>query len=286
MPKISYVNGSYVPLDEAFVSINDRGYQFGDGIYEVIALYHNHYLDLEEHLDRLEYSCREMRMDMPISRKCIRLIFQELARRNRIDCGYLYIQITRGVAPRNHLFPKISFPSVVATITRFDFPFFKGKLFASKVKSMPDIRWKRPDIKSINLLGNVLWKQYAKDHGCIESWLVNDKGHVTEGCHSNAWIVTKKGELITHPENYAILSGVTRLRILDLARKAKLHVTERPFTIEEAYNAAEAFVSNSSLIINAITMIDEKTIGSGDIGPITKEVTKLMREYMAQEVMN
>jgi len=280
MPKIAYVNGSYVPHDEAFVSINDRGFQFGDGVYEVIAVYKGHYLDLDQHLDRLEYSLKEMRIQQPVSRQCIKLIFKELQRRNRIQSGYVYIQLTRGVAPRNHLFPKGTFPSIVATMTRFGFPFFQGKLLASKVKSAPDIRWKRPDIKSTNLLGNILWKQYAKDHGCIESWLVNDQGYVTEGCSSNAWIVTQSGELITHPENYAILSGVTRLRVIELARQANLNVTERPFTIEEAYQANEAFITNSTLIINAVTMIDEKTIGSGEVGPITQELATLMRNYI------
>lgn len=274
MPKslISYVNGRYIYNQFAMVHIEDRGYQFSDGVYEVVSYINGQWVDLDWHLDRLEYSLSELKIDMPMSRKVLEIVINNLMKKNRIrNSAYVYLQITRGVAPRNHVFPIVSQPSLVMTVKRFYPPALNGAYKGIKVITGPEIRWARPDIKSVSLLPNILAKQAAKEQGADEYWFIKQDG-ITEGGSSNSWIVTKNNELITHPSNGEILKGITRNRIIEIAKELGLNFVERTFSLEEAYDAKEAFVSSSTALIRPVVQIDDKKIGQGEAGPITKNL--------------
>lgn len=282
MPKslISYVNGRYIYNQYAMVHIEDRGYQFSDGVYEVISYVNGQWVDLDWHLDRLEYSLRELKIDMPMSRKVLEIVINNLMGKNNIrKSAYVYLQITRGVAPRNHVFPIVSKPSVVMTVKRFNPPALNDAFKGIKVITGAEIRWARPDIKSVSLLPNILAKQEAKEQGADEYWFIKNGG-ITEGGSSNSWIITKNGELITHASNGEILKGITRTRIIKIANELGLNFVERTFTLDEAYNAAEAFVSSSTALIRPVVQIDDKKIGKGEAGPITKSlITNFYAEF-------
>ncbi len=241
MARQAYVNGRYVPHGSAAVHIEDRGYQFADGVYEVVTIVGGRMIDEDPHLDRLERSLRELEIVMPMSRAVLRLVMRELVRRNRVQDGLLYMQITRGVAPRDHKYPGASVtPSVVMTTRQIDFT--AGAKFEDGVKviTIPDIRWQRCDIKTVSLLPNCIGKTAAARAGAYEAWQVDADGMVTEGTSSNAWIVTKEGTLVTRPATYAILNGITRLSILRIAEEEGIKFEERPFSVEEAKSAREA----------------------------------------------
>ena len=281
MPRHAYVNGRYLPHGQAAVHIEDRGYQFADGVYEVVPVFKGALVDEGPHLDRLERSLRELRIDMPVARATLKLISRELMRRNDLTQGMLYLQVTRGVAPRDHKFPAQATPALVMT-TRQTKPHSEALLNQGvKVIAVPDIRWERCDIKSISLLPNVLAKQQATEAGAYEAWQIDGEGYVTEGSSTNAWIVSAEGKVVTRDASHAILSGITRLSLLKLIREAGFEVEERAFTLEEAKTAREAFLTSSSSFVLPIVAIDETPVGNGHPGILSGKLRARYLDYMA-----
>ncbi len=278
MSRIAYVNGRYLPRAEAKVSIEDRGFQFADGVYEVCEVRGGRLVDERRHMARLDRSLHELRMTRPMSQAALSIVLRETVYRNRVRDGIVYLQITRGVARRDFAFPGADTkPSIVVTARSND-PARLEQLATEgiAVVTVPDIRWQRVDIKSVALLPNVLAKQTARDHGAREAWLVDAQGRVTEGASSNAWIVSRDGKLITRPLGRDILPGITRSVVLDVIGAQLLAFEERPFTVEEAYAAREAFVTSASQIVLPVVSIDGRPIGNGVPGPIA---TALRRDY-------
>jgi len=282
MAKISYVNGSYVHHAEAAVHIEDRGYQFSDGIYEYVAFYNRKMVDADLHFKRLERSLKELQITMPVSIAALSIIIRELIERNGREDGGIYIQITRGVAKRDHAFPKNTKPALVVTISASKLPSAELISKGMKVITQPDTRWARRDIKSISLLGNIMAKQAATEVQAREAWLV-DGVNVMEGSASNAYIVTKSGEVVTHPATHAILGGITRDVVLKLARANKIHVSERVFNTVEMVDAAEAFMTSTSANVLPVVMIDNRRIGSGKPGPITLQLQELYAKHITEQ---
>jgi D-alanine transaminase len=279
MPRQAYVNGRYLPHARAAVHIEDRGYQFADGVYEVVPVYNGILVDEDPHLDRLERSLGELGIAMPMERRALKLVSRELMRRNDLSNGFLYLQVTRGVAPRDHKFPDRSVPPALVMTTRQMKPHSDQVLNEGlKVITLPDIRWARCDIKTISLLPNVLAKQQAVEAGAYEAWQVDPEGRVTEGTSSNAWIVTTDGKVVTRDAGQAILSGITRLSLIELIREEGLTLEERAFTVEEAKAAKEAFLTSSTSYLLPVTRIDETTVGNGHPGLL---YSKLREHYLA-----
>lgn len=280
MPRQAYVNGRYVPHKEAAVHVEDRGYQFADGVYEVVPVYNGILVDEEPHLDRLERSLKELQIEMPMSRAAMKLVSRELMRRNGLSRGFVYMQVTRGVAPRDHKFPAHAVPALVMT-TRQMKPHSAEMLEKGvKVITLRDIRWERCDIKSVSLLPNVLGKQAAAEQGAYEAWQLDDDGNVTEGTSANAWIVTDSDTVVTRNANSAILNGITRLALLDLIRKEGYKLEERSFSLEEAHSAREAFVTSSSSFLMPVTQIDDQPVGNGHPGLLTMKLRDSYIAYM------
>ena len=278
MPRIAYVNGRFLPHRYASVHIEDRGYQFADGVYEVVPVVRGTLVDEEPHLDRLERSLRELRIAMPMGRSAMRLLGAEVMRRNRLLHGFLYMQVTRGVAPRDHRFPKAAKPALVMT-TRQARPQSQAVLDEGVgVITVPDIRWERCDIKSVSLLPNVLAKQSAVEAGAYEAWMLDREGRVTEGSSTNAWIVTADNTLVTRNANHAILEGITRMTLLQVAQAEGIGLEERPFTLDEAKAAKEAFLTSSTNFVMPVTRIDEQPVGNGHPGILTM---RLREAYMS-----
>ena len=277
--RVSYVNGEYVQHYEAAVHIEDRGYQFSDGVYEYIAFYNRKLVDAELHLKRLERSLREVEIAMPMSILSMSVVIRELIARNNKNDGGLYIQISRGVAKRDHGFPKGVRPSLVMTVCGSKLPSEKQIKEGVSVITAPDIRWGRRDIKSISLLPNILAKQKAVEAGAREAWLV-DGDIVSEGSASNSYIVSKAGQLITHPLNECILGGITREVVLKLACANSIPVAERVFTIAEVREAAEAFITSTSANVLPVVKIDGKTIGNGKPGPVSRRLNALYLDHI------
>jgi D-alanine transaminase len=269
MARFAYVNGQYQPYGDAAVHIDDRGYQFADGVYEVIAVIGGRLLDEIPHLDRLDRSLAALSILPPLSRPALRHILRETLRRNRITAGILYLQITRGVAKRDHPFPKDAVPALVVTARRFKGASESIVSAGVAVVTTQDLRWHRCDIKSISLLPNVLAKQGARAQGAFEAWMVDRQGHVTEGASTNAWIISKQGELITRSADHAILNGVTRLAVLAAAKRLGLTIVERPFTVSEAQQAKEAFLTSTTSHVLPVVRIDQHPIGNGHPGELS-----------------
>jgi D-alanine transaminase len=280
MSRIAYVNGQYVPHREAAVHVEDRGYQFADGVYEVFAIHQSRLVGEKGHLDRLAHSLAELRIEMPVSRRVLGVITRELVRRNRVRDGLVYLQITRGVAKRDHSFPENTESSMVLTARQSPSLDKDSLRRGVGVITLPDIRWKRHDIKSIALLPNILGKQQAQEAGAYEAWLVNDDGMVTEGTSSNAWIITKDGDLVTHNASHAILNGITRLSVLEAAAEAGVKFVERPFSVDEALQAKEAFVTSSTSHVKTVTSIDGKAVGNGHVGELTSRMLDLYVDFI------
>ncbi len=271
MSRIAYVNGRYIPHRLASVAIDDRGYQFADGVYEVIEVAGEALVDEEAHLQRLRRSVAELFIAWPTGEPALRLILREVVKRNRVRDGLVYLQITRGVAPRDHVFPAPAVrPALVVTARAADPAKADAKAAAGiRVVTMPDLRWKRPDIKSISLLPNVLAKAAAKARGAGEAWLVTPEGWVSEGAASNAWIIVGERRVVTHPsDGTAILKGITRTTLLAVLRDSGLDLDERPFSVAEAYEAREAFVTGATSLVLPVVAIDDHPIGDGRPGPI------------------
>jgi D-alanine transaminase len=278
MSRIAYVNGRYLPHREAKVSIEDRGYQFADGVYEVCEVRGGRLVDERRHMARLDRSLNELRIARPMSLAALGFVLRETVRRNRVHNGIVYVQVTRGVAPRDFPFPaEGTRPSLVVTARSQD-PSRLERVAAEGIAviSMPDIRWGRVDIKSVALLPNVLAKQTARDQGGREAWLIDAQGHVTEGASSNAWIVSRDGVLITRQLGRDILPGITRSVVVNLIAAQGLKFEERPFTLEEAYAAREAFVTSASQIVLPVVTIDGRPVGNGAPGLIA---SALRRDY-------
>jgi D-alanine transaminase len=278
LSRIAYVNGRYIPAGNATVHIEDRGYQFSDGVYEVCEIRHGRIVDERRHMERLERSLAELRIRMPMTSAALALVMRECVRRNRVHEGIIYLQITRGVARRDHGFPPAgTAPSVVVTARNLDFA--GNERTAAEglaVITVPDNRWERVDIKSISLLPNVLAKQAAREKGAKEAWFVDHDGHVTEGSSSNAWIVTKAGKVVTRQSDKGILKGITRTVLMDAIKAQGLELEERPFTPEEAYGAREAFLTSASQIVMPVVRIDDRPIGNGAPGSVA---TALRAEF-------
>jgi D-alanine transaminase len=283
MGRIAYVNGRYVPHRAAGVHVEDRGYQFADGIYEVIGVSGGRLIDEEPHLDRLDRSLAALRIDWPMSRPALRLVLREMIRRNRlVGFGSVYLQVTRGVAPRNHAFPTGVEPVLVMTARALP-PFDPHAARRGvDVITVADERWRRPDIKSVSLLPNVLAKQRAVEAGAYEAWLIDEDGVVTEGTASNAWIVTPTGELVTHQADRAILAGITRSSLLHLAQEHGVRLIQRPFRVEEAKRAAEAFLTSTTSWVRPVVKIDETPIGDGKIGVLSERLLMWYAGYVGQ----
>jgi D-alanine transaminase len=278
MSRYAYVNGRYLPFRDAKVHVEDRGYQFADGVYEVCEVRDGRLIDERRHIERLQRSLGEVRIRMPMSARALGVVLREVVARNRIGYGIVYLQITRGVARRDPAFPSPQVtPTVVVTARALNWP--RNEALAAKgiaVVSVPDNRWGRVDIKTVGLLPNVLARQAAIDQGAREAWFVDAEGMVTEGASANAWIVTTGGVLITRHADHAILRGITRTVVLDVVKAQDLDVEERGFTLEEAYAAREAFVTSATQIAMPVVSIDGHTIGDGKPGPI---VTALRRKF-------
>lgn len=282
MAQWAYVNGRYLPHARATVHVEDRGFQFADGVYEVVTILDGRFADLEGHMARLGRSLNELRIAWPSAPRVVERIARELARRNGLVNGSLYIQITRGVAPRDFKFPANAKPTLVMTAKRVR-AFAKPEHLEHGVSviTVPDIRWGRRDIKTVGLLAPVLAKQQAAESGAYEAWLVDPDGTVTEGSSSNAWIVTGQGTLVTRPPSEKILNGITRLSLLRLAAERQIPVEERPFTLEEAQAAREAFVSSAGTFALPVTRIDGRPIGDGKPGPVTMALRQAYLDYVA-----
>jgi D-alanine transaminase len=284
--RIAYVNGRYLPHPQAGVHIEDRALQLGDGIYEVCNVIGGRMLDEEPHLDRMERSLHELGMAMPMSRAALKLVMREMIARNRIADGFLYIQVTRGAVRRDHIPPPAGAlrPTLIMTMRTQDLAALNQRLEKGiAVATQPDIRWGRCDIKTVQLLPNLLAKQAARKTGAFEAWLVDDDGYVTEGSSTNAWIVDREGTVITRDLSNAILPGVTRRIILEAMAEAQLKVVERKFTVAQALAAREAFLSSATGAAVPVVTVDGQTIGNGAPGALTRRIREL---YFAQTGVN
>lgn len=260
---IAYLNGRFAPLRTLTVSALDRGFLFGDGVYEVVHVYNGKLIDLDGHILRLDTSLEAVGIEWPIAPNVLPLLLEKIIQQNHLQHGALYWQVTRGAASRDFPFPQNARPSL------FIMPVFQKnwpeKYFTEglQVITLPDQRWGRCDIKSINLLAPVLAKQAAKESGVYDAWQVNAEGFITEGTSNNAWIVREDGVLQTHPPTPAILNGITRQRLIDIARSSGLTVEEKPFTVAEAHAAKEAFISSTTTYLFPVVAIDGIPIGTG-----------------------
>lgn len=279
MSRIAYVNGAYVRQNQASVSIEDRGYQFADAVYEVWAVFDGRAADLTAHLDRLERSLRELNIAQPMGRASLVTILEEVIRRNRIREGMIYLQVSRGVAPRDHFFPATPVrPSVVITAKPVDRDAARRKADKGiRAISQPDIRWGRCDIKTVGLLPNVLAKQAAREAGADDVILVDADGYVTEGGSANVYIVTQDGKVKTAPLTANILPGVTRIRLLSLLKAQGYEVIEQAFTLEEAQTARELFLSAASTFVMPVTELNGRPVANGYPGEVA---TALRQAYI------
>ena len=271
MSRIAYVNGRYVPHRDASVHIEDRGYQFADGIYEVCEVHKGLLVDETRHLARMKRSLDELRIALPMPMSALRVVLRETIRRNHVREGMVYLQVTRGVARRDHVFPAAAVrPALVVTARSNDRDKANAAAAAGiSVITTPDNRWDRVDIKTVGLLPNCMARQAAKEVGAKEAWFVDENGFVTEGAATNAWIVTKDGKLVTRPAEYGILRGVTRTTLFDIAKAEGLVIEERAFTVAEAKAAREAFISAATTLIMPVVKIDHDWVADGKPGALS-----------------
>ncbi len=281
MSRIAYVNGRYLPMRDAKVNVEDRGYQFADAVYEVCEVRAGRLIDEKRHIERLKRSLNEIRIRMPMSPAALGVILREVVARNRIGYGLVYLQIGRGVARRDHAFPAPPVkPSLVVTARSLNLA--RNAALAEKgiaVVSVPDNRWGWVDIKSVGLLPNVLARQAAIEQGARDAWFVDKDGAVTEAASANAWIVTPAGKLVTRHADHAILRGITRTVVLDAIKAQNLAVEERAFTLEEAFSAREAFITSATQIVLPVVSIDGRPIGGGKPGPVATAMRLEFHRY-------
>jgi D-alanine transaminase len=274
MARIVYVNGAFLPFEEARIPIMDRGFLFADGIYEVSAVLNSSLVDNEAHLARLDRSLKEIRIANPYTSEEWTRLEEELVRRNGLVEGVVYMEVTRGAAEREFAFPKDAKPTVVMFTQPKNISRSPQAETGVGVITVPDLRWKRRDIKSVALLAQVLAKQAAAEAGVAEAWMVED-GHVTEGGSSTAFIITKDGRIVTRPLSTAVLPGITRQSVMRLAAENGLAIDERLFTLEEAHAAAEAFFTSASSFVMPVVTIDQKSVGHGKPGSLTRRLREL-----------
>lgn len=279
MLKCVYVNGQFLQRRNAMIDVEDRGFNFGDAVYEVIFLNNGILVDEEEHLNRLEYSLSELSIALPKSRRVLSLLIREVIRLNKITNGFVYLQVSRGVAPRDHLIPDNITPSLVIMARSSNLIEKPSIRNGVSVITVPDLRWHRRDIKTTQLIANCLAKSDAVKAGAGEAWMVDENGAITEGSSSNAWIVTTNRELITRPPSSEILNGITRRTIIELAKEERLDFHERGFTTSEALKAAEAFFTSATSLATPVLSIDGQQIGSGKVGPVTKKLQAMYIKF-------
>ena len=278
MKNITYINNKFVKNSNAKISVEDRGFLFADSVYELISVFNKKIVDIDQHLNRLKSSLNKVKIKYNFNKKKIRKIINKLIKLNNVINGYIYIQITRGVAERKHEFPKQYKPTTIIFTRNLN---VDKKIYKKGVKiiTIPDLRWLRRDIKTTSLLPNVLSKQLAVEKNAFESWLI-DNGNITEGSTSNAWIIKSSNTIITHPANTKILKGVTRDTIIKILKKNNFNVIEKPFNLIEAKNAKEAFITSSTLSVLPVVKIDNYNISNGKPGDITKKIMYLYNNYI------
>lgn len=279
--RVAYVNGRYVGHAQACVHVEDRGLQFSDAIYEVFGVAGGNILNEEEHLDRLERSLRALKMAMPMARKALALVIREIARRNGVQNGLVYLQATRGAYRRDHAVPDAPGRPTLILTARNMAPMDARRQAGVAVVTLPDQRWGRCDIKSTSLLANVIAKSDARRAGAYEAWLMDKDGLVTEGSSTTAWIVDGQGHLVTRPLSPSVLPGVTRRVLLELAAQAQIPVVERVFSVDEARSAGEAFLTAATAGVMPVVAIDGHTIGDGRPGPVTRRLQELYAGHAA-----
>ncbi|CDZ72215.1 D-amino-acid transaminase [Neorhizobium galegae bv. orientalis] len=274
MSRIAYVNGQYVRHSDAAVHVEDRGFQFADGVYEVCEVRHGMIVDLTRHLNRLDRSLSELRMAAPMGRAALTFVIREVLRRNRVKNGIFYLQVTRGAARRDHYFPAESTPPTITITAKSTDPSAAARKYATGIKviTLPENRWDRVDIKTVGLLPNVLAKQQAKEAGAQDAIFIDRSGIVMEGASSNVWIVTRDGELVTRPAEHGILKGITRTTLIDVAKKLGLKVVEREFKTEEMLAAREVFFTSATGICVPIVEIDNKPVANGHPGTVSSSI--------------
>lgn len=281
MSRIAYVNGRYVPHAHAMVHVEDRGYQFADAVYEVCEIRDGNLIDERRHMQRLERSMKELRLSAPMHPSALGVVLREVVRRNRVQNGIVYLQVSRGVAPRSHAFPEREVaPGVVVTARSLDRLAGDHKAEAGvSVITLPDNRWDRVDIKTVSLLPNVLAKQKAKEEGAYEAWFIDRDGCITEGSSTNAWIVTPDRKVVTRPADHGILRGITRTVLVEVIARSGLALEERRFTLEEALRASEAFLTGASTTVMPVVEIDGHRIGDGLPGPVARELRRVFHNH-------
>lgn len=284
MNAIVYVNGRYRPYVEARIGVEDRGYQFSDGVYEGLYIDKGQLFHLDLHFDRLQRSLAALRINLPMTLPVLKLIMQEVIRRNGVVCGSFYLQITRGVAPRYHPFPKIAVKPGVVMMAHSAASRTETDCSQINIVTRPDPRWKHPHIKSLSLLGNVLVRQEAVDEGAEDVWMVDGENHITEASAANSWIILADGTVVTRPLDGTILPGITRHLLLRALASAGVAVIERCFTPAEAYAAREAFITSTTRGIVAVVRIDDHVLGNGSVGLTTLRLREIFAAAESEAV--
>src|SRR4051812_13204787 len=282
MPRVAYADRRYVSIAAPAVRVEDRGLQFADGVYEVIKCVSGRPCDLERHLNRLERSLAALAIPMPASRAALKTIIRSTLRRNGLHDALMYLQVDRGVAPRNHVVSARLRPTLIVTVRRSSLPRALELSQGVSVLTLPDERWRRCDINSVSLLPNVLARHQGAAAGCREVWLYDSDGCVTEGAGSNAYIVDADGNLVTRPLGPAILGGVTREVVLELAREERIAVVERPFTLAEPHDAREAFLTSTSSLVLPVTSIEGHNVANGMPGSVTSRLLQRYLDHMTK----
>ena len=274
MPNITYIDGKYLNYEDSKIHVNDRGYHFGDAVYEVIVFNKNIFYDFDAHIQRLFKSLKSLEIKFSLSSSSLKIIINNLIRLNKAIIGSVYIQVSRGVAERNHSFHGLNIKPIL-TIILTKKANIENNLKGVKAITLNDNRWSRPDIKTTQLLPNVLAKTLANKNNAYESIFIDDEGYVTEGSSSNIWVLNKENQLITRNLDGKILSGITRNSISLFAKKNNITVVEKKFTQIELYNAKEVFLTSASSFIMPIVKIDDQNINQGLVGNISLELRKL-----------
>ena len=283
MSRVVYVNGRYLAHHQAAVHIEDRGYQFGDGVYEVVMVLNGQFVDYDGHIKRLYNSLKSIQIDIPISESALRLVMTRMIRLNHLQHGSIYLQITRGVARRDHKFPAASWPAMVMTAKHLASPPMPSQKGVAAI-TLADERWARRDIKTIQLLPNCLAKQRAAEAGAFEAILVMPDSSVSEGSSSNVWIVNTAGELVTRTANENILNGITRQSVQKIAQAHQLKMVERNFDVAEMLAAREVFITSATSIVTAVTQIDDRKIADGKIGRISAALREDYLRYATGDI--
>lgn len=281
MSRIAFVNGQFVPHGDAYVHVEDRGYQFADGIYEVCEIRDGQIIDLDGHMTRMQYSLSELQIAMPMAVEALTVKMKQTVKRNYVQDGLIYLQVSRGVAPRNHAFPDRNVKSSIVLTAKSVSPTSKLAYYENGVSviSVPENRWARPDIKTIGLLPNCMAKQEAKEQGAFEAWFVDDEGMVVEGSSSNAWIINQDNEIITKNADGSILKGITRAAILKQVEDQNLTIIERAFSLREAILAKEAFISSATTIVLPVVKIDNHLVAGGKVGVMAQKLFQDFYQY-------